>query len=237
MAEVLPVGSTRRPTLRISAYDADTLPSLSILGPDLPPSPLTLAGPVAQGDGSGLWTASAPYTLSLPGPWYERFTVTNAVSGLGAGAATVELLAEPAPPPSAVGTTTAWATVAQYMSQIGGAPPANLLYLLRVATLTLRPHIAMAMYNPNDAAVLATLAEACCLQVAYALRNGWTDGAPALAPAGKIGSIEIKPGARNDGGAGALPPIDPIAEEVLAAAGLLQPFVTSDEYRPWWWLL
>lgn len=236
MTEALQVGDTRRPTLRISTYDGNTVPSLSIVMPDASASPLAMTGPVAQGDGSGLWTANAHYTLSVPGRWFERFVVTNAVTGLGAGALSVEIAVEGTPPPPATGTTAAWATVAQYMAQIGGVPPEGLPYLLRVATLQLRPHVSVALYDPTNAAVLAALAEACCLQVAYAARNRWKSGAPTLVQAGKIGSVEIKAGVRSDGGAGALPAIDPLAAEVLEGAGLLLPFVTSDEYRQWWWL-
>lgn len=236
LADVLQVGDTRRPTLRIKPYDANTTPTLTIVMPDGSASPLSLTGPVLQGDGAGLWTASASYTLSLPGRWHERFLVTNPVTGIGAGAESMAIDVEGTPPPAATGTTAAWATVAQYMAQIGGTPPANLPYLLRVATLTLRPHIAVSWYDSTDATVVAAKAEACCLQVAYAVGNGWTSGAPALVQAGKIGSVEIKAGVRSDGGAGALAPISPLAAEVLESAGLLVPGIGNGDAWPWWWL-
>jgi hypothetical protein len=225
-------GSTRRPTILINPYDASTVALLSIVMPDGTASPLTLTGPVAQGGGAGLWTANAPYTLSLPGRWYERFTVTNAVTGLGAGASSVAVDVDPTPPPA--GIAGAWATLTQYVSMIGGTVPTNIGQLLYRATLQLRPHVSGSLYDTSDAPTLLALAQACCLQVAYAQENGWTTGSPSIVQTGQIGSMRIDPPRRNDGGAAAdpLPGISPLAAEVLEAAGLLYAAPATD--LGWW---
>jgi hypothetical protein len=225
-------GSTRRPTILINPYDTNTVPLLSIVMPDGTASPLTLTGPVPQGGGAGLWTASAPYTLSLPGRWYERFTVTNALTGIGAGASSVAVDVDPIPPPTGIAGT--WATLTQYVTFIGGTVPVNIGQLLFRATLQLRPYVAGALYRTDDTAVLLALAQACCLQVAYAQANGWTTGSPGLVQSGQIGSMRIDAPKRNDGStsAGALPSISPEAAEVLEAAGLLYAAPATD--LGWW---
>jgi hypothetical protein len=226
------VGNTRRPTLTINPYDGDTVPSLAIVMPDGSSSPLSLSGPVAQGGGAGLWTAVAPYTLSVAGRWYERFTVVNAVTGIGAGSASTAVDVEGVPPPA--GFTGAWATVAQYASMIGGAMPDNLPFKLYRATLALQPYVSGALYRTDDTAVQLALAQACVLQTAYAAENGWTTGAAGggLVQAGQIGSIRIDASKRSDGGSGALPGISPEAAEVLGAAGLLYSAPATD--LEWW---
>lgn len=226
----LPVGSTRRPTLKISPYDGNTVVVLSIVMPDGSASPLTMTGPVLQGDGSGLWTASTFYTLSLGGRWYERFTVTNVVTGIGAGSSSVPIDVEPTPPPA--GFTGAWATQTQYVNLIGGPLPAGLPFKLWRATLQLRPHVSGALYRTDDAPTLLTLAQACCLQVAYAVEQGWTTGAAGLAQSGQIGSVRIDAPKRTDGGSGGIPGISPDAAEVLADAGLLFSAPATD--LGWW---
>jgi hypothetical protein len=230
---LLQVGDTRRPTIAIKPYDGTTTPSLSIVMPDGSASPLSLTGPVVQGDGSGLWTAAAPYTLSLPGTWWERFTVVNPSTGIGAGTpSAVQIDVEGTPPPA--GFPGAWATSAQYMAMIGGAPPANLAFKLYRATIALRPYVAGALYRTSDATVLLALAQACVLQANYASEMGWTSGAAGggLAISGQIGSMRIDAAKRADGGSGALPGISPEAAEVLEAAGLLYAAAATDV--GWW---
>lgn len=219
------VGDTRRPTLKISVYDGNTVPSLNIIMPDGSASPLSLSGPVAQGDGSGLWTATAPYTLSVPGRWYERFTVVNLVTGIGAGAESYPVDVEATPPAIPAG---AWATPAQYFALIGGSPPTNLPFLLYRATLQLKPYVGLSLYETTDTAVLTAMATACCLQVAYAQENGWTTGAPVLAAAGQIGSVRVDAPKRSDGSAGAMPGISPEAWQVLYEASLTDNYVSTD---------
>ncbi len=234
MTELLQVGDTRRPTINIKPYDANTTPALAIVMPDGSSSPLTLTGPVVQGDGSGLWTASTWYTLSLPGTWYERFTVTNTVTGIGAGSVSVQVDVEGTPPPA--GFAGAWATPAQYMAAVGGAPPTNLALRLYRATVQLRPHIVGALYRTDDAATLLALQQACILQAMYGAENGWANGAPGggLVAAGQIGSVRIDVSKRADGGSGALPGISTEAAEVLEAAGLLYAAPATDIG---WWMI
>lgn len=222
---VLQVGDTRRPTLKVSVYDGNTVPSLNIIMPDGSASPLALSGPVAQGDGSGLWTATTFYTLSVPGRWYERFTVVNLVTGIGAGAESYPVDVEATPPTIPAG---AWATPAQYFALIGGAPPTNLPFLLYRATLQLKPYVDLTLYDPTAADVLAAMASACCLQVAYAQENGWTTGAPVLAAAGQIGSVRVDAPKRSDGSAASMPGISPEAYQVLQDLGLVDPWIATD---------
>src|SRR5258707_11615961 len=119
---VLQVGDTRRPTLLASVYDGDTVVVAQRVDPARVVTVIAMTGPVAQGGGAGLWTAAAPYTLNLPGRWYERFTVTNAVSGLGAGTPVAVPLDVEATPPVAATVPGAWANTADYMRIIGGPP-------------------------------------------------------------------------------------------------------------------
>jgi hypothetical protein len=184
---------------------------------------------VPQGDGSGLWTAAASYTLNLPGRWYERFTVTNAVSGLGAGSVSVAIDVE-ATPPAIVPTPGAWASTADYMRIIGGAPPDGLPRLLYRATLALRPHVSHGLYDPTDALIVEAKAQACCEQVAYAQENGWTTGAPTLVQSGQIGSLRVDAPKRNDGSSSSMPAIAPAAQSILEAAGMLEPVISTDAY-------
>ena len=176
----LQIGDTRAPYLDISAYDGNTVVTLTLVSEALGTSvPVTLTGPAAQGGGVGRWSALTPYTFTAAGRWAEQWRSVNVVTGLGAGAATVELDVEATPPPLGPGQTAAWATVAQYAAIIGNSIPDGLPYKLRVATLQLRPWVAFALYDIGAAATLAALAEACCLQVKHAVDNGWESGAPA----------------------------------------------------------
>lgn len=231
---LMQVGDTRRPTLLASAYDGDTVLVATRVDPARTVVVIPMSGPVAQGGGAGLWTATAPYTLNLPGRWWERFVVTNAVSGLGAGAPVAVPIDVEATPPVAAPVPGAWATTADYMRVIGGAPPDNLESLLWRATLALRPHVALGWYDATAASTVEALAQACCLQVAYAQENGWTTGAPQLVQSGQIGSLRVDPPRRNDGGSVSDPlaSISPLAGEVLRQEGLLSPVISTDVIWP-----
>lgn len=211
------VGGTRRPTLTIDLYDADTVVVLTIT------SPLGVVSTPAITGVAGTWTADVPYTLTAPQRWYERWISTNAVSGLGAGSKTVAIDVEPTPPAAGPGQTAAYATVAQYAAIIGGPLPTNLARLLRVASATVRRNIGGApIYDAASAAILAALAEATCEQVKYAAENGWTNGRPMPTRAVSIGSAAlgatINPGA---GGNAPMPELSPISYDLLLEAGLI----------------
>jgi hypothetical protein len=229
------VGDTRRPFLDIDVYDGSTVVALAVVSQALgTTTPLAVAGPVVQPGGAGRWTATASYTMVAPGPWVERWTSTNIVTGLGAGSAVFEYEVEATPPPLGPGTLEAWATVVQYAQIIGNPLPLSLPYKLQVATLQLRPHVAFSIYDSTDAAVLLALAQACCLQVKWAADNGWDTGLPVSQRAVSIGSVSL--GATNNsqaGGSGSINPISPLAWQVLDAAGLVTPHVVVDAY-PWW---
>ncbi len=231
----LQIGDTRRPYLDINPYDANTVVTLNVVSEALGTTTLVaLTGPVLQTSGAGRWTAAAAYTFTAGSRWVERWKATNAVTGIGAGAANVELDVEGDPPPLGPGQSAAWATVAQYVAIIGGDLPANLPYKLRVATLQLKPWVAFSLYDPAAAATLAPLAEACCLQVKWAADNGWETGLPVTQRAVSIGSVSL--GATNNsqaGGSGSISPISPLAWQVLDAAGLITPHIVTDAY-PWW---
>lgn len=210
------VGDTRRPTLTIDLYDANTVVVLTVTSPSG-----VVTTPAVTGV-AGTWTANAPYTLTEPQRWTERWVATNAVTGLGAGAVTTEIDVEPVAPAAGPGQSAAFATVLQYGRIIGGPLPANLARLLRVASSIIRSHIGGAVWDLTDAATAATLAEATCEQVSYAAENGWTTGRPLPVRAVSIGSASlgatINPGA---GGNSALPELAPVARELLLNAGLL----------------
>lgn len=210
------VGDTRRPTLTIDVYDVNTVVVLTVT------SPLGVVTTPAVTGVAGTWTANAPYTLTAPQRWTERWVSTNAVSGLGAGSATFEIDVEATPPALGPGQSAALATVAQYAAIIGGPLPTNLARLLRVASSTIRNEIGGAVWDIATAATAAVLAEATCEQVAWAKGNGWVNGYPVATRALSIGSASlgatINPGA---GGSGATPTLSPIARELLLGAGLL----------------
>lgn len=228
------IGDTRRPHLDIDIYDGSTVVTLNVVSAALgTTTPVAVSGPVVQPGGAGRWTANAYYTIAAAGPWVERWNVTNAVTGLGAGTAVFEFEVEATPPALGPGQTAAWATVTQYGQIIGNPLPENLPLKLRAATLTLKRHVSLALYDPTAAAVLAALAEACCLQVAYAAANGWESGAPVGQRAVSIGSVNLGAVTSQAGGSAGVSPVDPLAFQVLEDAGLTTPHILTDTY-PWW---
>jgi hypothetical protein len=228
------IGDTRRPLLDVSVYDGSTVVTLNVVSEALgTTTPVTLTGPVVQPGGAGRWTAAADYTIAAAGHWVERWNVTNAVTGLGAGTAFYEFEVEATPPASGPGQTAAWATVTQYAQIIGNPIPTNLPAKLRAATLTLRRHVALGLYDATAAATLAALAEACCLQVAYAAANGWESGAPIGQRAVSIGSVTLGAVNSQAGGSAGVSPVDPLAYQVLEDAGLTTAHIVTDGY-PWW---
>jgi hypothetical protein len=228
------VGDTRRPTLTIDPYDGNTVVVLTVTSPLGVVTTPALTGPVAAGS-AGTWTAAASYTLTAPQRWTERWVATNAVTGVGAGAQSLEIDVEPAPPALGPGQSAGFATVAQYAAIIGGPLPSNLARLLRVASSTIRKEAGLASYDPTDATKIATLVEATCEQVKYALDNGWTNGTPSLTRQLSLGSASIGAPAAGggSGGSGRLPDLSPVAYELLLSAG----FIGSepDEFAYWGW--
>jgi hypothetical protein len=228
------VGDPRLPFLDISVYDGSTVVTLNVVSEALgTTTPVALTGPVVQPGGAGRWTAAAPYTLTAPGRWVERWTATNAVTGLGAGTAFETLDVEATPPPLGPGQGAAWATVLQYANIIGGELPDNLPLKLRMATLQLKQHVALGLYDASSAATLAALAEACCLQVKYAADNGWTTGAPVMQRAVSIGSASLGAVTSQAGGSAGVSPVGPLAYQVLDDAGLVSAHIVTDAW-PWW---
>jgi hypothetical protein len=216
------VGDTRRPTLTINPYDGNTIVVLTLtssLGVVTTPA---LTGPAAGPlPGDGVWTAPQ-YTLTAAQRWTERWVATNAVTGLGAGAQSVEIDVEPTPPAAGPGQSTGLATVAQYAAIIGGPLPANLARRLRVASSTIRNEVSGAVFDTTDAATLATLAEATCEQVAWGVANGWASGTPTTGRQVSIGTVSLGASSGSTaGGGGAIPTLAPIARELLMNAGLL----------------
>jgi hypothetical protein len=227
---LLQVGDTRRPHLDVSVYDGSTVVTLRVLclatGTD---SLIPVGGPVAQPSGAGRWTATSYYTLSSPGEWFEKWLVTNAVTGLGAGATSVTLNVD-GDPPAAPGA--AWATVQQYANFIGGTMPDDLPRRLRYATLQLRAEVGLGLYDTTDTATALLLAEATCLQAAYGAAQGWSASGPGLERDVAIGSVKLGAAKRQDGGSGALSRLDPLALELLTSAGLGDFVGTDILWRP-----
>lgn len=226
------IGDTRAPFLDVSVYDGNTVVSLTVVRPDGTTSTPALSGPVAQPSGAGRWSVTGPYTLMQAGRYWERWIATNAVTGLGAGAANTAIDVASTPPPSS--SAGAWATVADYGSIIGGDFPDDLALKLRMATYALRPEISTSVYDATDATVLQALKEACCWQAKYAADNGWTTGAPALVREMQIGTARLGGYSSQAGGGAGLSPLSPIALEILGAAGLLDSFVSTDTRGVWW---
>lgn len=210
------VGDTRRPTLTIDVYDASTVVVLTLVSPSGVTTTPAITG------AAGTWIANASYTLTEPGDWTEQWRATNAVTGLGAGSTSSTVSVDPLPPAVGPGQSSAFATVAQYASIIGGPLPTNLARLLRVASSTIRGEIGGSVWDITTPATATVLAEATCEQVAWAKSNGWVNGFPVATRALSIGSASlgatINPGA---GGSGATPTLSPIARELLLNAGLL----------------
>lgn len=229
------VGDPRRPTLAISTYDVNTVVVLTVTCE----ATGVVMTPAVTGAG-GTWTANASYTLTSPGRWVERWTATNAVSGLGAGTADpVYIDVEATPLALGPGQTPAYATVTQYAQIIGGTIPTNLARLLRIASRQLDDFLFASYYDVTDVATLATLAEATCEQVAYMGVNGWwtTGGVPALAREVSIGSVKIgAPSSSSAGGGGSatIPRISPIAYSLLVDAGLVGGQPDTFALGGWW---
>lgn len=214
------VGDTRRPTLTISTYDGNTVVVLTVICEG------TGVATVLPTTGvSGTWTANASYTLTSPGRWVERWRVTNAVTGLGAGSESVAIDVEATPPALGPGQTAAYATAQQYADLIGGTIPSNLPRLLRLASRQLDDVMFAAFYDVTDPAVLAVLAEATCEQVAWQGVNGWwtSGGAPAMAREVSFGSVKIgaPSGRASGGGSSSVPLIAPAAYTLLLGANLV----------------
>lgn len=228
------IGGTRAPYLDIAPYDGSTVVTLTVTKPDGTTVTPAVSGPVLQGSGAGRWSIVTPYTLTQAADWYERWTATNAVTGLGAGSSVTKISVEATPPPLGPGQTAAWATPADYANIIGGVLPDNLLFLLRVATLTLRSETGFALYDATEIPTAAALKEACCLQVKYATDNGWTTGAPVLQRAASIGSVTLGASSSQAGGSAPMANISPLALEVLAQAGLTTAFIGTDSSWLWW---
>lgn len=226
------VGDTRRPTLTIDVFDANTVVTLTVIcvGTGVSTAvPVTGAG--------GTWTANAAYTLTGPGKWVEQWRATNAVTGLGAGSATVEIDVEGTPPALGPGQSGAYATVLQYTQIIGGAIPDNLARMLRIASRQIDKHIHAAVYDPTDVNTIAALVEACCEQVAWQGVNGWwaTGGVPAMARTVTLGSASIGAPTSSTAGGGVtatVPELSATAFTLLWEAGLIggQP----DVFGGWW---
>jgi hypothetical protein len=226
------VGDTRRPTLTLSVFDGSTVVVLTTV------CEATGVSTVRPTTGaSGTWTANASYTLDTPGRWFERWTSTNAVTGLGAGYTEVEIDVNPVSPALGPGQTTGYATVTQYANIIGGTLPTNLARLLRVASRQLDDFLFATFYDTTDAATLAVLAEATCEQVAYMGANGWwsSGGVPAAQRAVSIGSVSLGATINSgSGGNGAVPNISPVAYSLLANAGLVGGQPDTYALGGWW---
>lgn len=226
------VGGTRRPTLTIDVFDGNTVVTLAVVCEDT-----GVVLPVAVTGVAGTWTANAPYTITSPGHWVERWTAVNAVSGLGAGKAFFEYDVVATPPALGPGQTAAYATVTQYASIIGGTIPTNLARLLRIASRQLDGFLFSSIYDITDATVLAVLVEATCEQVAYMGVNGWwtTGGIPGPAREISIGSVKVgAPAGSSAGGGGAVSQISPIAYELLLNNGMIGGQPDTYALTGWW---
>jgi hypothetical protein len=228
------VGDTRRPTLTLSAFDGSTVVVLTTVCEATGVSTVRATTGVA-----GTWTANASYTLTSPGRWAERWVVTNAVTGLGAGSESLTIDVDPLPPALGPGQTGAYATVQQYADIIGGTLPTNLARLLRVASRQLDDFLFSSIYDTTSVTTLATLAEATCEQVAYMGANGWwtTGGVPALARSVSIGSVSLGAPSGSSAGGGSsatIPRISPIAYSLLVNAGLVGGQPDTFALGGWW---
>lgn len=219
----LEVGDTRRPNLSIDPADADTVAVLTVT------SPLAVITPVNVTRVGDVWTADAAYTLTSAGDWFERWVATNAVTGIGAGAAEVKVSVEALQPATGTGAGAAYATPTDYANIIGAPMPANLPRLLRVASGQIRDETFAAVFDTTDATVIAALKEATCEQVAWGQANGWTGGYPVAQRAVSIGKVSIGgTSSASSGGSAAIPLLAPAARRILREAGLQSYAIATD---------
>jgi hypothetical protein len=154
------VGDIATVTLTVAEGDVGTAAAFAVVAPDgTESSPAVTGGPTA-------WVAQVPLTDA--GRWTGLWTVT----GAGEGTEPWELRVAPNPP----GSRRTYATTTDLADYLGTAPPAGADLLLARATRDVDRALLCAVYDPEDADVIAALKEATCEQVAGNVAAGATDG-------------------------------------------------------------
>lgn len=156
----LEVGDWQVPTLTVSVHDGTTAAALVVIAPDGTETSLT----PTTADTGATWSAPA-YELTMPGEWVERWTVT----GTGKSKERRTLLVAPDPTEVPDGQRL-YANTSDYAKYLRAAPPANSRLALAKASAAVDDMLLTALYDtdddgmPTDAAVIAALKEATCVQ-------------------------------------------------------------------------
>lgn len=169
-------------TLAVSAHDATTAATLTVVSP----SGVTSTPAVSTPDTGASWTAVG-YELTAPGEWVERWVVT----GTGKGSERRTLLVAPDPTALPSGTRV-YATTTDYANALRAAPPSGSRLALAKASAAVDDMLLTAVYDvddddmPTDAAVIVALRDATCAQAEDA-RKYATEAAGSFS----IGSVSV----------------------------------------------
>ncbi len=226
MADLLDEGDYRIAELPVvdengDAGDGTTGATLVVIAPDGTTSTPAVSSP----DGGQNW-ASAPYELTMPGEWVERWSVT----GRGAGKARNVVLVAP-DPTSAPSGGRVYATTADYARWLQAAPPAGSRRALAEASREVEQMTTLAVYDvdddqlPTDTAIAAALRDATCAQAEYAQTSGDANLVGAGTPSGitqvGLGSLSYtKTASPGIGGAAGNARWSTSAWQILQRAGL-----------------
>ncbi len=226
MANLLDEGDWRIATLGVvddqgDPGDGTTGAVLTVIAPD----GTTTTPAVSSPDGGPTWE-SAPYELTSPGEWVERWAVT----GRGAGKARNVVLVAP-DPTSAPSGGRVYATTADYARWLGTAPPSGSRRALAAASGEVEQMTRLAIYDvdddqlPTDTAVAAALRDATCAQAEYAQTSGDANLVGAGTPSGitqvGLGSLSYaKTASPGIGGAAGNTRWSTSAWQILQRAGL-----------------
>lgn len=215
-------GEATVPVLTLSAgeYGLDTVVSLVAV------SPSGAAGSTitcTASEGGQRHTADAPVTLTEPGTWVYRWTIT----GTGAGTEYTQVGVAPAPQ-TAPGPGRVYATTADYARWLSAAPPAGAYRALWVASRRVDELLTCALYDtdddgyPVDADYRQAMRLATCAQADYqrAIGDPYGRGALGTLSSVSIGSVSVGR-AVTASGSTAPPRFSADAVQFLAAAGLL----------------
>ena len=155
------VGGWRIPTLTVAEGDGTTAATVTVVNPS---TGATTTLTATSSDGGKTWEAEA-YELTVAGDWIERWTVTGA--GAGKKRFTVGVAPDPGDVPDG---QRVYATTTDYANYLRSACPPGARAALARASAAVDDMLLTAVYDvdsdgmPTDAAVIAALREATCVQ-------------------------------------------------------------------------
>lgn len=228
----LQAGQSRIAEVDLSVYGDDTVAVLTIIKPD----DTTLTPDVTGSSGNAHWETDDAYTL-VAGEIIERWTVT------GFGATTIDHTIQVGPVANPVNGLRVYATSTDYANELHVAPPAGIRRALEVASGIVDQMLKTAYYDvdddgmPTDAAVIAAMRRATCLQAEFAGAAGDRNVVGAAKPASfSLGKLSVSraqaaPGTSGMGGIGPRGEWSQRAWDVLDEAGL----TGHSPAEPWSW--